>query len=129
MTVEEILSKAQSDICDLLQIPVVVTYTSEVTMSAGKIMSACAEYFKVSVHDMKGRSRQGLLPVARQCFCYICREKMRYKLVYVGFGLEWKHDNVIKASNKIKMLLSVKDELVSDAITAIVQKLFHHDAP
>ena len=76
-------------------------------ITATIIMSVTAEYFSVTVDDLKGHSRSRVLVTARQIAMYLCRELTELSLPRIGqiFGGK-DHTTVMHAVRKISALMA-----------------------
>ena len=76
-------------------------------ITATIIMSVTAEYFSVTVDDLKGHSRSRVLVTARQIAMYLCRELTDLSLPRIGqiFGGK-DHTTVMHAVRKISALMA-----------------------
>ncbi len=76
-------------------------------ITATIIMSVTAEYFGVSLEDLKGHNRSRVLVTARQIAMYLCREMTELSLPRIGqiFGGK-DHTTVMHAVRKISALMA-----------------------
>ena len=75
--------------------------------AADQIMVSTADYFGVSLEDLRGHSRSRVLVNARQVAMYLCRELTDLSLPKIGaqFGNR-DHTTVMYADRKINQLLA-----------------------
>ena len=84
----------------------VIDYTDANVVSPTDIISATANYFKLSVDDLYGSSRSQQIATARQIAMYLCRERTGLSLPKIGqlFGNR-DHTTVMYAYRKISDLM------------------------
>ena len=75
-------------------------------ISPTDIITATAQYFKLSVDDLYGSSRSQAVAIARQIAMYLCRERTSLSLPKIGqlFGNR-DHTTVMYAYKKISDLM------------------------
>jgi chromosomal replication initiator protein len=83
-----------------------ITLDDDKAISPADIITATAEYFKVSVDDLYGSSRSQAIARARQIAMYLCRDLTNLSLPKIGqlFGGR-DHTTVMYANNKITDLM------------------------
>ena len=81
-------------------------------ITADQIMEATAEYFGVSVDDIRGQSRSRVLVNARQVAMYLCRELTDLSLPRIGQAFGGRdHTTVMHADRKIRQQMSERRSL------------------
>jgi chromosomal replication initiator protein len=110
---------------DLVQLVMKDTYSvSEgVTISPLTIITATANYYKISTEDITGSGRQQAVALARQIAMHICRELTDMSLPKIGahFGNR-DHTTVMYATKKISQQMRERRYIynqVSEIITKI----------
>ena len=86
-----------------------------VESSIGKIQKIVADYFKITVEDLKGKKRNNKIVIPRQIAMYLCRMETSETLDKIGleFGNR-DHSTVIFACDKIEKELKSDIELVDN---------------
>ncbi|HEY0485619.1 MAG TPA: chromosomal replication initiator protein DnaA [Mycobacteriales bacterium] len=81
-------------------------------ITAAQIMGATADYFGVSLDDLRGQSRSRVLVNARQVAMYLCRELTDLSLPKIGqeFGGR-DHTTVMHADRKIRQQMAERRSL------------------
>jgi chromosomal replication initiator protein len=97
-------------------------------VTADQIMGVTAEYFGVSVEDLRGSSRSRVLVNARQVAMYLCRELTDLSLPRIGqtFGGR-DHTTVMHADRKIRQQMAERRSLynqIAELTNRIKQKAF-----
>ena len=78
-----------------------------------KIQKAVAEYFQISVDDMKSKKRSANLAFPRQVAMYLCRQLTDESFPKIGTELGGKdHSTVMHSCDKIEAEMKVNKELV-----------------
>ncbi|HWG98793.1 MAG TPA: chromosomal replication initiator protein DnaA [Pilimelia sp.] len=81
-------------------------------ITADQIMSATADYFGVSLEDLKGHSRSRVLVNARQVAMYLCRELTDLSLPRIGQAFGGRdHTTVMHADRKIRQQMAERRSL------------------
>ena len=76
-------------------------------ITAALIMATTADYFALSLEDLKGPSRSRVLVTARQIAMYLCRELTELSLIQIGEHFNGRdHTTVIHANKKISTLIA-----------------------
>ena len=84
--------------------------TPEIT--AEQIMAATADYFGVSLEDLRGHSRSRVLVNARQVAMYLCRELTDLSLPRIGQAFGGRdHTTVMHADRKIRQQMAERRSL------------------
>ncbi|GAA2512013.1 chromosomal replication initiator protein DnaA [Pilimelia columellifera] len=80
--------------------------------TAEQIMAATAEYFGVSLEDLRGNSRSRVLVNARQVAMYLCRELTELSLPRIGQAFGGRdHTTVMHADRKIRQQMAERRSL------------------
>ena len=80
--------------------------------SADQIQAATAEYFGVSLDDLRGNSRSRVLVNARQVAMYLCRELTDLSLPRIGAAFGGRdHTTVMHADRKIRQQMAERRSL------------------
>ncbi len=81
-------------------------------ITADQIMVATADYFGVSLEDLKGHSRSRVLVNARQVAMYLCRELTDLSLPRIGQAFGGRdHTTVMHADRKIRQQMAERRSL------------------
>ncbi|GGJ88160.1 hypothetical protein GCM10010123_17180 [Pilimelia anulata] len=81
-------------------------------MSADGIMAETADYFGVSLEDLRGHSRSRVLVNARQVAMYLCRELTDLSLPRIGQAFGGRdHTTVMHADRKIRQQMAERRSL------------------
>ena len=87
------------------------------------IIRKTAEYFNVTDYDIKGKSRNKNIMLARHISIYLASKLTSYSLSEIGKSMNGKdHTTIMHSVDKIKSLLST-DESINTAVTAIESDL------
>ncbi len=88
-----------------------------------KIQKVVADYYNISVDDLKGKKRTNKIVIPRQIAMYICRMETNETLPKIGLEFGGRdHSTVIFACDKIEKELKENVEL-ADTIKNIKSKL------
>ncbi len=80
--------------------------------SIASIQNAVAEYFKISIDDLKGKRRTNNVVKPRHIAMYLCREETDEPLIKIGLEFGGRdHSTVSTAIDKIKEELETNDNL------------------
>ncbi|MFT4231027.1 MAG: chromosomal replication initiator protein DnaA [Microbacterium sp.] len=92
-------------------------------VSPTDIVTATAQYFKLTVDDLYGSSRSQFIAQARQIAMYLCRERTNLSLPKIGqlFGKR-DHTTVMYACKKISELMSERRSIYNQ-VTEITAQL------
>ena len=97
-------------------------------VTAEQIMAATAEYFGVSVEDLRGSSRSRVLVNARQVAMYLCRELTDLSLPRIGQSFGGRdHTTVMHADRKIRQQMAERRSLynqIAELTNRIKQQAF-----
>ena len=111
----------------------VITLDDDTIIAPTDIISATADYFKLTVDDLYGSSRSQQIATARQIAMYLCRELTSLSLPKIGqlFGGR-DHTTVMYANNKIGKLMKEK-RLIYNQVAELSTRIrnsqrFKHDA-
>ena len=81
-------------------------------ITADQIMASTAEYFGVSLDDLRGHSRSRVLVNARQVAMYLCRELTDLSLPRIGQAFGGRdHTTVMHADRKIRQQMAERRSL------------------
>ncbi|GIJ59661.1 chromosomal replication initiator protein DnaA [Virgisporangium aurantiacum] len=81
-------------------------------ITADQIMASTADYFGVSLDDLKGHSRSRVLVNARQVAMYLCRELTDLSLPRIGQAFGGRdHTTVMHADRKIRQQMAERRSL------------------
>ena len=81
-------------------------------ITADKIMVSTADYFGVSLEDLRGHSRSRVLVNARQVAMYLCRELTELSLPRIGQAFGGRdHTTVMHADRKIRQQMAERRSL------------------
>jgi chromosomal replication initiator protein len=81
-------------------------------ITADQIMAATADYFGVSLEDLRGNSRSRVLVNARQVAMYLCRELTDLSLPRIGQAFGGRdHTTVMHADRKIRQQMAERRSL------------------
>jgi chromosomal replication initiator protein len=94
-----------------------------VPITPGRILTAVAGAFDVSVTQLEGPSRRQPLARARQVAMYLCRQLTDLSLPRIGllFGSR-DHTTVLHGINNVHRLIQT-DQSLFDSVTALLQSL------
>ncbi|MFW0789973.1 chromosomal replication initiator protein DnaA [Gordonia sp. CPCC 205333] len=76
--------------------------TNAFEVSAARIVTTTADYFDLSVDELRGPSRTRAIAQARQIAMYLCRELTDLSLPKIGETFDRDHTTVIHADKKIR---------------------------
>lgn len=91
-------------------------------MTCDDVMRAVAEYYDVSVEDLKSNKRQRSISVPRQVSMYLCREVAGASLITIGKAFNRDHSTVMHGCDKVEEEMKVSPQL-RNLITNIEHKL------
>ena len=87
------------------------------------ILRVIANYFSITVADIRGKSRKSLISYARQLVMYIAKDMTEMSTTEIGQEIGFRdHATVIHGINKIKQK-KVSDSTIEDNITHIKNKI------
>jgi chromosomal replication initiator protein len=85
---------------------------AEPKVTVDQIMASTAEYFGVSLEDLRGHSRSRVLVNARQVAMYLCRELTELSLPRIGQAFGGRdHTTVMHADRKIRQQMAERRSL------------------
>ena len=93
-----------------------------ITNSIGKIQKAVADYYNLTVENLKSKKRSADINNARQIAMYICKMTTDETLEKIGLEFNRNHATVIHACEKVENDLKNDDEL-RNAIKEIKNKI------
>lgn len=79
-----------------------------------KVIETVADYFDVSISDIKSTSKMQNISNARSVVCYIAREKLQNSYESIAKALGKRHQTVMYASDKIKKAIKTDTKLKND---------------
>lgn len=94
----------------------------EKQITLNDILNAVADYYKLSVKDIKGQTRSQKLANARQIAIYICREITDYSLNEIGDFFARKHPTIIYSCEKIQEDIQT-NSMLKNCINEIISKV------
>ncbi|MFC4243976.1 chromosomal replication initiator protein DnaA [Gryllotalpicola reticulitermitis] len=100
-----------------------ITLDDDNVIAPVDIISATAEYFKLSVDDLYGSSRSQAIATARQIAMYLCRELTNLSLPKIGqlFGNR-DHTTVMYANKKISELMKERRSIYNQ-VTELTSRI------
>jgi chromosomal replication initiator protein len=97
--------------------------TRQVPITPGRILSATAAAFDVSIPELEGPSRRQPLARARQVAMYLCRQLTDLSLPRIGMLFGGRdHTTVLHGINTVHRLIQ-SDQALFDSVTALLQSL------
>jgi chromosomal replication initiator protein len=103
-----------------------ITDDSDNVVAPVDIITATAEYFKLTVDDLYGSSRSQAVATARQIAMYLCRELTSLSLPKIGqlFGNR-DHTTVMYANKKISELMKERRSIYNQVteLTARIKQM------
>ena len=92
-------------------------------ITAALIMASTADYFALSLEDLKGPSRSRVLVTARQIAMYLCRELTELSLIQIGEHFNGRdHTTVIHANRKIGQLMKER-RAIYNQVTELTNRI------
>jgi chromosomal replication initiator protein len=92
-------------------------------INADQIMASTADYFGVSLEDLRGHSRSRVLVNARQVAMYLCRELTDLSLPRIGQAFGGRdHTTVMHADRKIRQLMAERRS-VFNQVTELTNRI------
>jgi len=92
-------------------------------INADQIMASTAEYFGVSLDDLRGHSRSRVLVNARQVAMYLCRELTDLSLPRIGQAFGGRdHTTVMHADRKIRSLMAERRSIYNQ-VTELTNRI------
>jgi len=92
-------------------------------ITAALIMASTADYFGLSLEDLKGPSRSRVLVTARQIAMYLCRELTELSLISIGEHFNGRdHTTVIHANRKIGQLMTER-RAIYNQVTELTNRI------
>ena len=92
-------------------------------ITAALIMATTADYFALSLEDLKGPSRSRVLVTARQIAMYLCRELTELSLIQIGEHFNGRdHTTVIHANKKIGQLMTER-RAIYNQVTELTNRI------
>jgi len=87
-----------------------------ITNSVAKVQKAVAEYFNLTVENLKSKKRTADINNARQIAMYICKMTTEETIERIGLEFNRNHATVIHACDKIEEEMKNNDNLKSQII-------------
>ena len=81
-----------------------------ITNNVAKIQKAVADYFDLTVENLKSKKRTANINLARQIAMYLCKMTTSETLDRIGLEFNRDHATVIHASDKIEQELKTSEE-------------------
>ena len=106
----------------IMNVPVTLTFAKDTLkceenrkkITIEEIANVCAEYYKVSLKDLKSSQRSAIISQARQVAVYLTRETTGMSYVNIGEFFEKKHPTMLFSYEKIKKDLQTNRNLRED---------------
>ena len=86
------------------------------SISIDKIMEIVANYYDLTVLDIRGKNRTQSIAIARQIAMYLSTQYTRLSTTQIGKYFNRKHCTILHAANKIKERIDVDKKLKSEVI-------------
>jgi chromosomal replication initiator protein len=83
-----------------------------ITNNVAKIQKAVADYFNITVENLKSKKRTANINLARQIAMYICKMTTDETLDRIGLEFNRDHATVIHATDKIESELKTNEERI-----------------
>ena len=104
---------------DIEQTPITLEYAKKVLKceensqkpSIESIIQKTADFYNLSINDIKSTSRVQNISNARAIVCYIAREKLQYSYEKIANAVNKKHQTVMYAADKIKHDNNLKSDI------------------
>ncbi len=107
-------------------IPVLEPATENIDISPDKIMQLVADYFGISVDDLKGNSRRREISQARQVGMYLMRQHTELSLPKIGDAFGGKdHTTVIYSCDKVAQAIK-KDINLNQTVMQLSDRIKGH---
>ena len=101
--------------------------SSSAEIDAATIMAVTAEYFTISLEDLRSHSRSRSLVNARQIAMYLCRELTDLSLPSIGKHFGGKdHTTVMHAVKKVSALMAEKRQIYNQ-VTELTARIRNQD--
>ncbi|UQE75076.1 chromosomal replication initiator protein DnaA [Gordonia sp. PP30] len=93
-------------------------------ISAAGIITITADYFDISIDDLRGPSKVRPVVRARQISMYLCRELTDLSLPRIGEAFDRDHTTVMHAERRIKELMRTSSDVYNDVqqLTALIRQ-------
>ncbi|AVL99165.1 chromosomal replication initiator protein DnaA [Gordonia iterans] len=88
--------------------------TGPADISAAGIIAITADYYNISVDDLRGTGRKSPLVTYRQIAMYLCRELTDLSLPQIGEAFNRDHTTVIHANRKISEKIGTSTDIYND---------------
>jgi chromosomal replication initiator protein len=102
-----------------------ISDASSMQISIATIMAATAEYFEITIEELRGPGKTRALAQSRQIAMYLCRELTDLSLPKIGHSFGRDHTTVMYAERKIRGEMAQKREIfdhVKELTTRIRQR-------
>jgi chromosomal replication initiator protein len=102
-----------------------ISDASTMQISAATIMAVTAEYFQITVEELRGPGKTRALAQSRQIAMYLCRELTDLSLPRIGQAFGRDHTTVMYAEKKIRGEMAERREIfdhVSELTTRVRQR-------
>jgi chromosomal replication initiator protein len=98
-------------------------------VDVSSIIKTVADYYKMSISDLKGKKRSKNIALARQVAMYIIRETTDYSTTEIGAEFNGRdHTTVMHSCQKIEDLIKF-DSLFASAVNRITQECKENSVP
>ena len=91
-------------------------------ISAATIMAVTAEYFQITVEELRGPGKTRALAQSRQIAMYLCRELTDLSLPRIGQAFGRDHTTVMYAEKKIRGEMAERREIF-DHVTELTTRI------
>jgi chromosomal replication initiator protein len=91
-------------------------------ISAATIMAVTAEYFQITVEELRGPGKTRALAQSRQIAMYLCRELTDLSLPRIGQAFGRDHTTVMYAEKKIRGEMAERREIF-DHVTELTPRI------
>jgi len=99
-----------------------ISDSSTMQISAATIMAVTAEYFQISVEELRGPGKTRALAQSRQIAMYLCRELTDLSLPRIGQAFGRDHTTVMYAEKKIRGEMAERREIF-DHVTELTTRI------
>jgi len=98
-------------------------------IDVSSIIKTVADYYKLSISDLKGKKRSKNIALARQVAMYIIRETTDYSTTEIGAEFNGRdHTTVMHSCQKIEDLIKF-DSLFASVVNRLIQDCKEHSTP
>jgi chromosomal replication initiator protein len=99
-----------------------ISDSSTMQISAATIMAVTAEYFQITVEELRGPGKTRALAQSRQIAMYLCRELTDLSLPRIGQAFGRDHTTVMYAEKKIRGEMAERREIF-DHVTELTTRI------